>query len=677
MAIKFSINRCIIYAFALATTSLAACVDSNTRVSRPGESPEETDAYLAEEIISPEQEQIVRVKGNIVRFPAGFSEAAVMVKVQRHESTTENADAQILLGYGENVATVEILAVESRQTLPSDAILEPFSVEQSLESSGQGEFYALSIATEDNGTRAREVNLAELTSAVESQTNLALVSKARAIAKFRKSHVAFTLQEFADFPAEFYDEQNPGPLARQKRNVGEQAKPNTTEDSSDESLASAPAISLVAPNQGSTGGGSRITIYGSRFEAASTVSIGGVACLNFTFVDASTIQCTTPASAPVENSVIVSNADGTSSGSSHKFLFVTADSWKAMPLTNAPAPREAHTAIWTGTEMIVWGGTDIDSNPLSSGGRYDAQNNAWRALSEVNAPAPRRYHTAVWTGSEMIVWGGTASSLSDPLQTGARYDPKTDNWQPISTDGAPVSRLLHTAIWTGSKMIVWGGTDGVGSSTMYNSGAIYDPQNDAWVPTETGAPLGRIHHTAVWTGSKMIVWAGMIGSSTDSATDTGGVYDPVLGSWSSTTVVGAPAARFGAAAIWDGTSMIVYGGGNAQAGGKYNPTANGWTTMSASGAPAKHQFSKAVWTGDRMIVWGGGSPTNIYSDTGGRYLPSENAWTVTSNASVPSARVWHSVVWTGSQMLIFGGNGPSLNGVGPAMAMAEGAIYTP
>jgi len=38
-----------------------------------------------------------------------------------------------------------------------------------------------------------------------------------------------------------------------------------------------------------------------------------------------------------------------------------------------------------------------------------------------------------------------------------------DYWQrPItSTIGAPAARTGHTAVWTGSEMIVWGGSDGI------------------------------------------------------------------------------------------------------------------------------------------------------------------------------------------------------------------------
>ena len=70
---------------------------------------------------------------------------------------------------------------------------------------------------------------------------------------------------------------------------------------------------------------------------------------------------------------------------------------------------------------------------------------------------PARYlHTAVWTGSEMIVWGGN----NGPGYTGGgRYNPTTDSWSLVSTTNEPTYRDYHTAVWTGTAMIVWGGID--------------------------------------------------------------------------------------------------------------------------------------------------------------------------------------------------------------------------
>ena len=81
------------------------------------------------------------------------------------------------------------------------------------------------------------------------------------------------------------------------------------------------------------------------------------------------------------------------------------DMWAPTSLTNAPDGRTFHTAVWTGSEMIVWGGVDF-SGYFSTGGRYDPTTDSWTATSTTNAPDARETHTAVWTGSEMIVWGG-------------------------------------------------------------------------------------------------------------------------------------------------------------------------------------------------------------------------------------------------------------------------------
>src|SRR5436190_3837754 len=86
----------------------------------------------------------------------------------------------------------------------------------------------------------------------------------------------------------------------------------------------------------------------------------------------------------------------------------TPDTWTNTITTNAPAAREVHTAVWTGSEMIVWGG--YNGSYLNTGGKYNLSTDSWTATSTTNAPAARDFHTAVWTGSEMIVWGGVNGS---------------------------------------------------------------------------------------------------------------------------------------------------------------------------------------------------------------------------------------------------------------------------
>ena len=50
-------------------------------------------------------------------------------------------------------------------------------------------------------------------------------------------------------------------------------------------------------------------------------------------------------------------------------------------------------------------------------------------------------------------------------------------------------------------MIVWG-------CNYFNTGGGTTPSTETWTPTATGVncPSGRRDHTAVWTGTEMIVW---------------------------------------------------------------------------------------------------------------------------------------------------------------------------
>ena len=120
--------------------------------------------------------------------------------------------------------------------------------------------------------------------------------------------------------------------------------------------------------------------------------------------------------------------------------------------------------------MIIWGGIG-GSNYSNTGGRYNPGTDSWTATSTTNAPSGRYNHTAVWSGSEMIVWGG---SDNDFLNTGGRYNPSTDLWVNTSTTNAPTARDYHTAVWTGSEMIVWGGYNG---SNYLNTGGRYCAQS--------------------------------------------------------------------------------------------------------------------------------------------------------------------------------------------------------
>ena len=321
------------------------------------------------------------------------------------------------------------------------------------------------------------------------------------------------------------------------------------------------------------------------------------------------------------------------------------DSWTATN-PNAPVARVSHTAVWTGTEMIVWGGYDglPPTGYTNTGGRYNPTSDTWSATSFTNAPTARSHHTAVWTGSEMIVWSGFDIPEIN-ANSGGRYNPITNSWTATSMTNVPDSRQYHTAVWTGSEMIVWGGTQNLGI-TKLNTGGRYNPSTNSWIATTvTNAPTPRFYHTGVWSGNEMIVWGGL--DQNDFELHTGGNYNPGTDSWTATSLTNPPSSRALHTAIWTGSEMIVWGGSSyLNSGGRYSSSTDSWTATSMTNVPDGRVYHTAVWTGSEMIVWGGqGGSGNL--NTGGRYCaqfapatptPTPTATAMPTSTPSPAAR---------------------------------------
>jgi ankyrin repeat protein/N-acetylneuraminic acid mutarotase len=341
-------------------------------------------------------------------------------------------------------------------------------------------------------------------------------------------------------------------------------------------------------------------------------------------------------------------------------------------------------AVWTGTDMIVFGGEGSGTS-YDDGARYCFAEDTWAALPQKGAPSSRTGHAAVWTGKEMIIWGGFGGANGEAVNhnDGARYNPSSDTWKPVTTKNAPDARFDFPAVWTGREMLVWGGyTDshsryqGGHADAHLNTGGRYDPSSDSWKSiTAQGAPSKRCGHTLVWTGKEMIVWGG---GNTTKALNDGDRYSLVRNSWKPVGTDGAPSPRYGHVSVWTGKEMIVWGGTarepQAQSdyyenGARYNPETDAWKPISTVGAPKGRVNATAVWTGTEMIVWGGVNDAQAggvndsgrYVGSGARYNPATDTWTEMTATGAPPARLT-SAVWTGEGLLIFGGyNGAHLN----------------
>ncbi len=281
-----------------------------------------------------------------------------------------------------------------------------------------------------------------------------------------------------------------------------------------------------------------------------------------------------------------------------------------------------HSLVWTGNKMISYGGLSLESANQSTnkGSAYDPSTGSWTSIIESPIlTGSCMNHSAVWTGSKMILFGGRYNvnlyrgNVGTLSSNGASYDPNSNTWAMISNTNAPNARDYHTAIWIGSKMIIWGGStdpngpgNGLGAT---NTGKIYDPSTNTWANMSSlNAPASRGNATGIWTGSKFIVWGGCADPYVfANPLNSGGIYDPSNDTWISISNTNAPVAKNANIVIWTGSKMIVFGGVSTLSGGLltsgavYDPITDTWDNLTATGSP--NNAVNGVWAGTKMLVW--------------------------------------------------------------------------
>ncbi len=315
----------------------------------------------------------------------------------------------------------------------------------------------------------------------------------------------------------------------------------------------------------------------------------------------------------------------------------------------------------------------------------------WRMTSTVPSTIGGRVlATGVWTGTRAVFWGGYyyGPPYTSSRNDGAGYDPAGDSWMvlPVAPAQFSAGRFLHTAVFDGTRMILWGGLSG--SSTVNDTGAIYDSKAMTWsISGSSGAPSARAGHVAVWstTSGEMIVWGGCSKASMfsfpptcSSFLDDGAAFQPSSGVWRK--IAPAPVGfepRWRASAVWTGSDLVVFGGevasgSYAKSCARYDPKLDVWTKL--TDPPLDARYDGALVFADKdLIAWGGRStfvdPAWGRSD-GARYRA--GAWSLLATASplTPAARYafgW----WLGAGKLHV------WSGASLSSALPGGAAYDP
>ena len=338
--------------------------------------------------------------------------------------------------------------------------------------------------------------------------------------------------------------------------------------------------------------------------------------------------------------------------------------------------------------MIVWGGAWRAGNAsiwLDDGAAYEPAADRWRRIA--SSPLASRSDAFIaWTGREVLVWGGqlkaSITGFGDEFSDGALYDPAKDTWRPMA-EWPLAERYGARAVWTGTRLVVWGGASAGENPPPLSDGAAYDPSYNRWTKMADGPLSGRIAPLGGARGDvALFSWgpAGIRDGQRVPASDSA-LYDPDAKRWSPAAAAPAPPREtwcldpVGCVGIDTGVRIVFAGQGLA-----WDAAADRWSTIAASAFADPSLEGKArAWTGSRVMFWGGGttdSPGDVPPATvmpgGAAYDPVADRWEPLPAAPLaPRARA--VAVWTGRELIVWGGEAAHDH----RAQFEDGAAYTP
>jgi hypothetical protein len=329
--------------------------------------------------------------------------------------------------------------------------------------------------------------------------------------------------------------------------------------------------------------------------------------------------------------------------------------WKTLP--EAPITgRLSAGAVWTGTELIVWGGTARTGNIESGhdGAAYNPARRTWHTIAP--SPAGAEGGAAVgWTGDEMVVW---ASNSPDGPVGAAAYNPSTDSWRRLPS-GPLGWREGYSSVWTGKELLVVGGS--LGDTLAKPVAAALDPRTDKWrLLTALNRVTGLMPSPGLaWNGHETFVLGSVCAAHGTKCSPTFLAYDPATDALRKISLTKAPIVPEQQLTLvgWSGTDLVFSTVGvptNVNSGRilivRYDPATRRWRRGTFAPFPIPTGvYTQTAWLGDRYVAADGSSGLQIYS------LDTDTWQTITPGPSPLNSREGSAIVWTGRDLIAWSG----------------------
>ena len=193
--------------------------------------------------------------------------------------------------------------------------------------------------------------------------------------------------------------------------------------------------------------------------------------------------------------------------------------------------------------------------------------------------AVRNGPTATLLPNGQVLVAGGEDDYSNPLSSAELYNPATGTWTTTS-NSLNAARAFHTATLLPNGQVLVAGGVNIITDVVLSSAELYNPATGTWTTTSNSLNTGRYYHTASLLPNGLVLVAGGFTRSVELSSAE--LFNPATGTW--TTNGSLNAARFGQTATLLPSGQLLIAGG-VGAGALLLPARN-WLAPATNSPPA-------------------------------------------------------------------------------------------